>query len=76
MIVLDLGVGPPDELSPSESIARVVGSPIGVVGRGIDSNTVEIEGLNVVVVVGDNNFQVVIIVNIADSHVEAIASEA
>ena len=75
VIFLHPGIGPADELPPGQAVVQVLARAIGEPRGGIDGDTVEVEGLDVMVVVGDDNFQVVVVVDIADRHVESIAAE-
>ena len=76
VVVLHLGVGPADELAPGQPVADPGGGPVGEVGGRVDGDAVVIEGLDVVIVVGDEDLQLRIVVDVADADVEAVAAVA
>ena len=76
MVFLDLQVGPADELPPRQAVAQVGPGAVGEPRGGVDGDPVQLECLDGVVVVSDDDFQVVIVVDVADADVQPVAAVA
>ena len=76
VVLLDQRIGPADELAPGEALVLVLAGAVGEVGGCEHRGAVGLEGVDVVVVVGDDDFLLGVVVDVADADVEAIAAVA
>lgn len=76
MVFFHLGIRPANELAPGQALPVELVRAIREVVRRIDGDAVEVEGLDVMVVVGGQDLELGVVVDVTDAHVQAVAAEA
>ena len=76
VILVDLEVGPPDELPPAQTLTDEHVPRVRVPGRCKDRRAVRLERVELVVVVSDEDLELLVVVDVADADVLAVAAVA
>ena len=69
-------IGPSNELPPGQALACELRGAVGEPRSAVDRDPVVVERLNVMIVVGGDDLQLGVVIDVSDGDVEAIAAEA